>query len=271
MKNINRIVLSTLAAAAITANAVIPASAAQEKPAAAANRGELHTQILLHLQEKFGTHSWLWDLICNWNPGCSTPEEKPEVPEEKPEIPEEAPDSPMPDLPKPEVPDTPVPDLPTPEVPDTPMPDTPTPEVPDTPVPEQKPEIDGPSSTVHAYERRVVELVNVERAKHGRAALTLSEDLCEKARIKSRDMAVNNYFSHNSPTYGTPFEMMKALGVSYRSAGENIAMGYATPEAVVTAWMNSQGHRENILSTKYTTLGVGYIADGGYWTQWFIG
>ena len=78
------------------------------------------------------------------------------------------------------------------------------------------------------------------------------------------------YFSHTSPTYGSPFDMMRSFGVSYRSAGENIAMGYSTPEAVVAAWMNSEGHRANILSANYTTLGVGYVEDGGYWTQWFI-
>ena len=65
--------------------------------------------------------------------------------------------------------------------------------------------------------------------------------------------------------------MMRAFGVSYRTAGENIAMGYATPAGVVEAWMNSEGHRANILSANYTTLGVVYVADGGYWTQWFIG
>ena len=74
------------------------------------------------------------------------------------------------------------------------------------------------------------------------------------------------------PSSNTAFsDMMRSFGVSYRSAGENIAMGYSTPEAVVAAWMNSEGHRANILSANYTTLGVGYVEDGGYWTQWFIG
>lgn len=246
MKNINRIVFSTLAAAAIAASTVIPAAAAQETPSATKSHSSRHSQILIQLQDRFGTHSWLWDLICSWDPGCSTPEEKPEVPEEKP-------------------------DVPAPEIPDVPAPESPMPEAPDSSVPENRPEPDAPSAVVHAYEKKVVDLVNVQRAKHGLSPLALSEDLCVKARIKSKDMATNNYFSHNSPTYGSPFDMMKALGISYRSAGENIAMGYATPEAVVTAWMNSQGHRENILSTKYTSIGVGYIADGGYWAQWFIG
>lgn len=134
-------------------------------------------------------------------------------------------------------------------------------------IPEQKPE----SSALHAFEKRVGELVNAERAKAGLKPLVLDESLSLKAREKSRDMAKNNYFSHNSPTYGTPFEMMQSMGITYRSAGENIAMGQRSPEAVVEAWMNSPGHRTNILSPSFTHLGVGYIADGNYWTQWFIG
>ena len=65
--------------------------------------------------------------------------------------------------------------------------------------------------------------------------------------------------------------MLSSFGISYRAAGENIAIGYATPEAVVNAWMNSPGHRANILNPSYTQLGVGYVADGSYWTQEFIG
>ena len=82
-------------------------------------------------------------------------------------------------------------------------------------------------------------------------------------------MKVNNSFSHNSPTYGTPFQMMKQLGIAYRSAGENIAKGYTSAEAVVNAWMASPSHKANILSSNYTSMGIGYV--DGYWTQWFIG
>ena len=78
------------------------------------------------------------------------------------------------------------------------------------------------------------------------------------------------YFSHTSPTYGSPFEMMRSFGISYRSAGENIAKGQKSPAAVVNAWMNSSGHRANILNKSFTHIGVGYIADGSYWTQMFI-
>lgn len=90
------------------------------------------------------------------------------------------------------------------------------------------------------------------------------------AHAKSADMAKNNYFSHTSPTYGSPFDQMKAAGISYRSAGENIAQGQQTPEQVVQAWMNSEGHRANILNSSFTHIGVGYVADGNYWTQQFI-
>lgn len=145
------------------------------------------------------------------------------------------------------------------------------PSQPEEPSEPEQPEQPSGGTSVSSYEQQVVTLVNAERAKYGLAALTLDETLCGYARVKSQDMHDQGYFSHTSPTYGSPFDMMRTFGVSYRSAGENIAMGYSTPEAVVAAWMNSEGHRANILSANYTTLGVGYVEDGGYWTQWFIG
>ena len=161
----------------------------------------------------------------------------------------------------PECPEAPVvPD--EPETPDVPT----TPEAPDTPSKPEQPEV---NETVSAMEQEVVALVNAERAKSGLAALTLSTELSDGARLKSQDMAEQNYFSHTSPTYGSPFEMMKTLGISYRSAGENIAKGYSTAASVMEGWMNSEGHRANILNSSYTEIGVGYVADGNYWTQWF--
>ena len=126
-------------------------------------------------------------------------------------------------------------------------------------------------AAVRAYEREVIRLVNAERAKYGLAALEEDWELSRVARYKSQDMHDERYFSHTSPTYGTPFEMIRAFGLSYRAAGENIAVGYATPAAVVAGWMASEGHRANILSSSYTKIGVGYVADGSYWTQQFIG
>ncbi|PLT28708.1 CAP domain-containing protein [Peribacillus deserti] len=121
-----------------------------------------------------------------------------------------------------------------------------------------------------AYEQKVVELTNAERSKQGLAALKVDAELSKVARIKSQDMHDKNYFDHNSPTYGSPFDMMKKFGITYKSAGENIAQGQPTPEEVVKAWMNSSGHRANILNSGYTHIGVGYVADKHYWTQQFI-
>ncbi|NDI34948.1 CAP domain-containing protein [Chengkuizengella sediminis] len=127
------------------------------------------------------------------------------------------------------------------------------------------------TSKLNAYEQEVVDLTNAERAKYGLSPLKVDEQLSEVARIKSADMQSNRYFDHTSPTYGSPFDMMKNFGVSYTSAGENIAYGQKTPEEVVNAWMNSDGHRKNILNSSYTHIGVGYVEQGNYWTQMFIG
>ena len=123
---------------------------------------------------------------------------------------------------------------------------------------------------VTGFEQEVIRLVNQIRAENGLSALSYNWELARVARYKSQDMKDNGYFSHTSPVYGTPFQMIKNFGISYRSAGENIAKGYATPQAVVNAWMNSSGHRANILNAGYTQIGVGYVADGNYWTQMFI-
>ena len=132
----------------------------------------------------------------------------------------------------------------------------------------QIPQLD---STVTSYETEVIRLVNEIRLENGLNPLTAHWELSRVARYKSQDMADNRYFSHTSPTYGSPFQMIKAFGLSYRTAGENIAMGYSTPQAVVDGWMNSSGHRANILNASYTQIGVGYVAQGHYWTQMFIG
>ncbi|WP_419954148.1 SafA/ExsA family spore coat assembly protein [Neobacillus niacini] len=124
-----------------------------------------------------------------------------------------------------------------------------------------------------SIESQVVQLTNQERAKNGLRALTPDWELSRVARYKSIDMRDKNYFSHDSPTYGSPFTMMKNFGISYRSAGENIAAGQTTAQEVVRAWMNSPGHRANILSGNYTHIGVGYAKGGSqrhYWTQMFI-
>ncbi|WP_193224695.1 SafA/ExsA family spore coat assembly protein [Bacillus sp. B1-b2] len=124
--------------------------------------------------------------------------------------------------------------------------------------------------SIKTVEREVIRLCNVERQKNGLPALSENWELSRVARDKSMDMSQKNYFSHTSPTYGSPFDMMRAYGVSYKSAGENIAQGQTTAQAVVNAWMNSSGHRANILSGSFTQIGVGYYGSGNYWTQMFI-
>ncbi|MBQ8392988.1 MAG: SafA/ExsA family spore coat assembly protein [Clostridia bacterium] len=127
------------------------------------------------------------------------------------------------------------------------------------------------NSTVSSYEMEVIHLVNNIRAEKGLKELTYNWELSRVARYKSQDMKDNKYFSHTSPVYGSPFQMMKSFGITYKTAGENIARGQRTPEEVVNAWMNSSGHRANILNSSFTQIGVGYVADGNYWTQMFIG
>ncbi|WML44140.1 CAP domain-containing protein [Neobacillus sp. PS3-40] len=118
---------------------------------------------------------------------------------------------------------------------------------------------------------QVIELTNVERKKNGLPPLKADASLSKVAQTKSNDMETKHYFSHTSPTYGSPFDMMRDFGVTYRTAGENIAMGQPTAQEVVNAWMNSEGHRKNILSANYTNIGVGYTQAGNYWSQMFIG
>ena len=130
--------------------------------------------------------------------------------------------------------------------------------------------IPGKDAQVEEYEKKVVELVNEIRTENGLPKLAHDWELSRVARYKSQDMKDNKYFSHTSPVYGSPFDMKKNFGISYRSAGENIARGYSTPEAVVNGWMNSSGHRANILNSSYTRIGVGYVKSGNYWTQMFI-
>ena len=126
------------------------------------------------------------------------------------------------------------------------------------------------TKSLASYEQQVFELVNKERAARGLATFKYNTNLAYVARLKSQDMINKKYFSHTSPTYGSPFEMMEQFGLRFSAAGENIAYGQRTAAEVMNAWMNSPGHRANILSSAYTTIGVGVAkaANGTlYWTQ----
>lgn len=123
------------------------------------------------------------------------------------------------------------------------------------------------------YEKEVVRLVNVERSNRGLITLKISTQCAKVARLKSQDMANKGYFSHTSPTYGSPFRMMESFGIRFSAAGENIAYGQKTPAEVMRGWMNSPGHKANILSPSYTYIGVGLAKNKSgvkYWTQEFM-
>ncbi|MBB6452753.1 putative YkwD family protein [Salirhabdus euzebyi] len=139
---------------------------------------------------------------------------------------------------------------------------------PEEPVKETKQKWNYPG--ISSFEREVVKYTNIERGKHGLPELQIDSKLSEVAWYKSKDMVVNNYFDHQSPTYGSPFEMLTYFGVGYTAAAENIAMGYRSAEGVVNGWMNSEGHRRNILNGTYTHIGVGFVQDSYTSTQMFL-
>ncbi len=130
-----------------------------------------------------------------------------------------------------------------------------------------------PTVTTASQEDEVIRLVNIQRAKAGLQQLKKNWELCRVARYKSADMANRGYFSHTSPTYGTPFQMMENFGLRFTAAGENIAYGQRTPAEVMNDWMNSPGHRSNIMSGAYNQIGVGLAKNKNgvcYWTQMFM-
>ena len=133
-----------------------------------------------------------------------------------------------------------------------------------------KPVESAQNTSVSAIEKAVLDLTNAERQKAGLKPLQTDAKLMNSARQKSTDMASKGYFSHTSPTYGSPFDQMKANGITYKSAAENIAMGQRTAAEVVKGWMESPGHRQNILTPGFTHIGIGYDKNGNYWTQQFI-
>lgn len=120
----------------------------------------------------------------------------------------------------------------------------------------------------------LLKLVNVEREKNNLKPLVYEPKVGDVATIKAQDMKTNNYFDHISPTYGSPSNMLTKFGISWTASGENIAAGYYSVSAVHKGWMNSSGHRANILSSSYTHVGFGYAEGegkyGNYWVQMFI-
>ena len=128
------------------------------------------------------------------------------------------------------------------------------------------------TSSMNTNEKEVFDLINKQRTDNGLKALKIDEEVQRVARIKAQDMVDSNYFSHNSPTYGSPFDMLKSFKVSYKSAAENIA-GNSSNSGAVTSWMNSSGHKANILNGNYTHTGIGVVSSSKYgkiFVQMFI-
>ena len=129
------------------------------------------------------------------------------------------------------------------------------------------------TSSMNSDEKEVFDLINKQRTNNGLPALQNDSEVQRIARIKAQDMVDNNYFSHNSPTYGSPFDMLKSFKVSYKTAGENIAANSSNSSAV-TAWMNSSGHKANILNSSFNYTGIGVVSSPRYgkmYVQMFIG
>ena len=122
-------------------------------------------------------------------------------------------------------------------------------------------------------ETELLKLINKQRVQNGLSELKFDPELQKVAKIKAQDLVDKNYFSHNSPTYGSPFDMMKSFGITYKAAGENIA-GNPTLDGAVNAWMNSEGHKANILSNAYNYTGIGVVESQKYgkiMVQMFMG
>ena len=129
------------------------------------------------------------------------------------------------------------------------------------------------TTNMNADEKEVFNLINQQRINNGLSALKVDDEVQRVARIKAQDMVDNNYFSHTSPTYGSPFDMLKSFKISYNSAGENIA-GNSSNSGAVSAWMNSSGHKANILNSSFNYTGIGVVSSPKYgkiYVQMFIG
>lgn len=129
------------------------------------------------------------------------------------------------------------------------------------------------ASSLSSDEKEVFDLINTQRTNNGLTALKLDTEALNVARIKAKDMVDNNYFSHDSPTYGSPFQMLNSFKVTYKTAGENIA-GNSSNSGAVNAWMNSSGHKANILNSSFNYTGIGVVKSSKYgkiYVQIFLG
>lgn len=137
-----------------------------------------------------------------------------------------------------------------------------------TPVKTEPPATSDAAQGVTAEEQQMIDLVNQERQKQGLAPLKVNSELVKVARLKAKDMIENNYFDHQSPTYGSPFDMMNQFNISFQTAGENLA-GHQSVEGAHNGLMHSPGHRANILNEQFKEIGIG-IVDGGPYGKMFV-
>lgn len=190
-------------------------------------------------------------------------------------------DAPDTDIPDADTPDTDIPDADAPDT-DTPGENTPDNNIPGTPgtgtpgtgAPDTgTPDTETPGNNQNAsYMEQVVNLVNMERAKEGLAPLTIDKNVQKAAQVRAEEIVTS--FSHTRPNGSSFSTALAEQKVSYRRAGENIAWGQRSPEEVVNAWMNSAGHRANIMNAGFTRIGVGYYQNAkgvNYWSQLFTG
>lgn len=251
------------------------------------NNEETIKEILQDLSEKCGIDlDALFQESCldtpptdDGEPVIPTPDETQPAPPAVTPAPDEtqptppASETPAPDevLPVPPATEAPAPDVTQPELP------APTPSAPETSVPDTQPPVSDseseettpPTGSVHPYVLRIVELVNAERVTAGLNPVTLDAAASNAALIRSQEIVSS--FSHTRPNGSSFSTALKEQGISYRRAGENIAWGQRSPEQVMEGWMNSSGHRANILGESFTHIGVGYYQENGvnYWTQLF--
>ena len=242
MKKMNVLAGALIASAALAGTSVTASAAMPQNVNIKSNKVKVY-----QLGQGCNLNSLLSQLQ-NCLPGISFPQfQQPDVENSCPEVPEV---------------ELPTPNLPTPELPEQ---DTPSPELPE----QEKPSSELPEQENLTYVEQVVQLVNVERAKEGLAPLTLDTRVSAAAQVRAKEIVTS--FSHTRPDGSSFATALKEQNISYRRAGENIAWGQKSPQEVVTAWMNSSGHRANIMNENFTSIGVGYHRQNGvnYWCQLF--
>ncbi|MDV2885658.1 CAP domain-containing protein [Alkalihalophilus pseudofirmus] len=264
-----KFIVTTIAAATMAAGFAGQASASEQpntkvitqKHVIALNGADQES--IQKLIEEVKQTSNLQDLLNKWN--ITLPELKKEMQKEEP-APEQKEEQPV-ETPKVEQPAEEAPQEEAPQE-EAPQAEPAQPVQQPAPAEETEQNSEEQSQELSAEEQQMVNLVNEERQKQGLAPLNIDVELTKVARVKAQDMIDNNYFAHQSPTYGSPFEMLDQFGVSYNTAGENLA-GNQTVEAAHQALMNSDGHRANILGGNYSEVGIG-IVDGGPYGKMFV-